>query len=98
MNSRHSIGGEPVDREYPSVIYDAEERRIASRIERRHPHWHVEWGVGSRSFHAYPRFAAPQGARADSPDVRDLVGQMRYIEHQTRASSRGNPRRGPEAR
>lgn len=87
MTSLHRIGGEPDEREYPRMTYDAEERRIASSIERRHPHWHVEWGVGTRSFHAYPCFVAPQGTRADSPDARDLIDLMRYIEQQIWSSS-----------
>lgn len=97
MNSRHCTGSQSADREYPSVMYDVEERRIAGRIERRYPHWHIEWGVGSRSFHAYPRFAAPGGARADSPDARDLIDQMRYIEQQTWPSGTVIRRRAPEA-
>lgn len=82
MNSRHRVGREPGEQEYP-VIYDTEERRIARRIERDHPNWHVEWGVGSRCFHAYPRFHVPSGTRADSPHVRELVALMRDIEQRT---------------
>jgi hypothetical protein len=69
--------------------WDPEERQAAASIEEENPHWHVDWGVGSHRFHAYPRFSVPRGTWASSPHEGDLIAQMRRIEWNVKAWQEG---------
>ncbi len=55
-------------------------RETALLIEREHPKWSVQYGVWSKQFIAFARFATPHPLRLISRDASDLVRQMREAE------------------
>jgi hypothetical protein len=73
----------------PRGLYDPRERAFAARIERANPHWHIEWGVGSRRFYAYPLFEAPPGTLVSATNHEDLIAEMRRTEHRFKAWQAG---------
>ena len=63
------------------MSYDEAERRIAARLGRSHPRWHVMWGCYSRVFWAYPvSVALPPGTILADPDPVELEGRIRGLE------------------
>jgi hypothetical protein len=60
--------------------YDQRQRHTAGRLTRRHPHWLVTWGTGSRRYWAYPRFAVPPGTVVSAADTQALLLSMRKAE------------------
>jgi hypothetical protein len=60
--------------------YDPRQRRTAADLTRRHPHWLVTWGTGSRRYWAYPRFAVPPGTIISAADTQGLILGMRQEE------------------
>ena len=63
-----------------TVPFDQDERQAAARVEYEHPQWLVIWGVFSRRFWAFPRFAALPGTIIAAADVSELVTIMDQAE------------------
>jgi hypothetical protein len=59
-------------------------RRIAGRLESDNPSWIVVFGVYSREFVAFPRFAAPRGTVIAVSYPGAMPGRMRQIERAAR--------------
>jgi len=55
-------------------------RMAAARLQREHPNWLVIWGCYTRSYVAFPLFAAPRGTilTAAAPD--EMAARMRRQE------------------
>jgi hypothetical protein len=62
---------------------------MAARIDRANSHWHVEWGVGSRLFYAYPLFGMSPGTLVSATDHESLIAEMRRTEHGFKAWQAG---------
>jgi hypothetical protein len=64
---------------------DAEDmRRAAERLESDNPLWSVMFGVYTRQFVAFPRFAVPEGTVVTAGYPGALPEKMRRVEHLAR--------------
>lgn len=72
---------------------DDDMRRIAERLESDNPLWMVVYGVYTRQFVAFPRFAAPKGTFIAAHYPGAVPARMRQIERETGISRLGVPPR-----
>jgi hypothetical protein len=61
-------------------IHDPGQRAAAAAIERDHPLWVVLYGPYTRTFYAFPGFAAPPGTMAAAPAPESLLADMQALE------------------
>ena len=59
-------------------------QRVAERLESENPAWIVMFGVYSKQFVAFPRFAAPEGMVIVAVYPGALPERMRKVEHLAR--------------
>jgi hypothetical protein len=59
-------------------------QRVAERLESDNPSWIVMFGVYSKQFVAFPRFAAPEGTVIVAVYPGALPERMRRVEHLAR--------------
>jgi hypothetical protein len=61
-------------------VHDPGQRAAAAAIERDHPLWVVLYGPYTRTFYAFPWFAAPPGTMAAAPAPGLLLNTMQALE------------------
>jgi hypothetical protein len=61
-------------------------RMAAAQLQHDHSHWLIMWGCYTRSYIAFPLFAAPRGTILTAAHPADLAAKMRRQERSARVS------------